>query len=238
MQLYFDLVTGEFTTSPGSLIAQIPAKRAAYCPIALKFLRNGIQTTLPTGTQFYFTGKQQTYFDSNFAVEANNALWSGPDSDGNYNVVPGYDTVALNTLFGYTYPIVDTIPHVPSVLLDGEIGWLKPSCAYWSKTPPWSLLVYNDVNKGIEGSPIVATSFAKGTFDIPAGQDYGVVTGLTLSGPPIQIFLTVKKNGAGQYNMFATVRNDGTITAGGFTFDLSAITNDDTYQVDYLAFSS
>lgn len=235
MQLYYDLVTDDFTTSPGKLIAQLPAKRAAYCPISLCFLRNRIQTTLPTGTQFYFTGKQQSYFDAGFAVEA--TAWTGPDENSNYNVLPSYDTVALNTLFGYTYPIIDTIPHVPSILLDGEIGWLKPGCAYWSKTPPWTLLVYNDVNKGIESSPIVATTFAKGTINIPAGQDYGQVTGLTLSGPPVQIFLTVKKNGAGQYNMFATTRNDGTITAAGFYFDLSGLTNDATYQVDYLAFS-
>jgi hypothetical protein len=58
------------------------------------------------------------------------------------------------------------------------------------------------------------------------------VTGLALPSVPAQVLVTVRKV-TGGLNLFATVRSDS-ITAGGFTVDLSAATDAATYQLDFL----
>jgi hypothetical protein len=72
----------------------------------------------------------------------------------------------------------------------------------------------------------------RGTQAIASGVDAVTVSGLGLASVPAQVLVTVRKL-AGGLNLFATVRGDS-ITAGGFTVDLSAPTDGATYKVDYL----
>ena len=58
------------------------------------------------------------------------------------------------------------------------------------------------------------------------------VTGLGLASAPAQVLVSVRKV-TGGLNLFATVRGDS-ITTGGFTADLSALTDAATYKLDYL----
>lgn len=161
MQVFYDLALGLFLQNPNSNneITQITAKRATSNIISLQFLNNGTPTTLPPSSQFIFCGKAavtspgSAYYDGAFAVYVDNTGWTGPDENGFYNCTPGYNTTVLNALFGYTYPNQDSLPHPDSVALVGEISWLKPGDTYYTKTPYWTLLVYNDVSKGIEGVP-------------------------------------------------------------------------------------
>lgn len=160
MQVFYDIALGLFLQSPSANneITQLTAKRASNNPISLQFLNNGTPVNLPTGTQFIFGAKQSNgnnggFYDDAYAVYVDNTGWTGPDENGFYNCQPGYNTTKLNSLFGYTYPNMDTFPHPDSVTLDGEISWLKPGDTLWSKTPYWQLLCYNDVSKGIEGVP-------------------------------------------------------------------------------------
>jgi hypothetical protein len=71
-----------------------------------------------------------------------------------------------------------------------------------------------------------------GTQAIAAGVDSVVVTGLGLSSAPAQVLVTVRKATGGS-NYFASVRGDS-ITAEGFTADLSAATDAGTYALDWL----
>jgi len=71
-----------------------------------------------------------------------------------------------------------------------------------------------------------------GTQAIAAGADSVAVTGLGLASVPSQVLVTVRKVTGGA-NLFASVRGDS-ITAGGFTADLSAATDASTYTLDYL----
>jgi hypothetical protein len=162
MKVYYDLATGLFLQSPNSNneITQITAKRAVNNPISIQFLNSGVVTTLPTGTQLLFSGKQAAgplgsgaYYDSQFAVEVTSSGWSGPDSNSFYTCNPGYNTTVLNALFGYNYPNPDSAIHPDSVTLVGEIAWLLPGQTLYNKTNYWNLIVYNDVSKGIEGIP-------------------------------------------------------------------------------------
>jgi len=155
MQVYYDLATGLFLQSPtaNNEITQITAKRAANNPISIQFLNNGVPTTLPVGSQLIFGAKPQFQYDNNYAVYVDPTGWSGPDGNNFYTCNPGYNTTLLNSLFGYTYPLTDTLPHPDSVILDGEISWLVPGASLYAKTPYWTLLCYNDVSKGIEGVP-------------------------------------------------------------------------------------
>jgi hypothetical protein len=162
VQVYFDIALGLFLQSPGSNneITQITAKRASNNPISLQFLTNGVVTTLPVGTSFIFGAKQifnsqgpNAYYDANYIVYAPNTMWSGPDSNNNYTCNPGYNTTQLNTLFGYTYPNVDNNPQPDYVNLVGEISWLLPGQTLYNKTGYWTIKVYNDISKGIEGVP-------------------------------------------------------------------------------------
>jgi hypothetical protein len=73
----------------------------------------------------------------------------------------------------------------------------------------------------------------RGTQAIAAGADSAAVTGLGLAAAPAQVLVTVRKL-TGGLNLFATVRDDS-ITAAGFTVDLSAATDGATYKLDYLA---
>jgi hypothetical protein len=71
-----------------------------------------------------------------------------------------------------------------------------------------------------------------GTRAIAAGADSVTVTGLGLESAPSQVLVTVRK-ATGGANLFACVRGDS-ITANGFTADLSAVTDAATYALDYL----
>ena len=72
----------------------------------------------------------------------------------------------------------------------------------------------------------------RGTQAIAAGASAVTVTGLGLATAPGQVLVTVRKL-TGGLNLFATVRDDS-VTAGGFTVDLSAATDGATYKLDYL----
>ena len=71
-----------------------------------------------------------------------------------------------------------------------------------------------------------------GTQAITAGADSVAVTGLGLGSAPAQVLVTVRK-ATGGLNLFASVRGDS-ITAEGFTADLSAVTDATTYALDWL----
>jgi hypothetical protein len=71
-----------------------------------------------------------------------------------------------------------------------------------------------------------------GTQAIASGADSVAVTGLGLASAPAQVLVTVRK-ATGGANLFASVRGDS-ITANGFTADLSAAADAATYALDYL----
>ncbi|HEV3270654.1 MAG TPA: hypothetical protein VGZ93_00565 [Candidatus Methylacidiphilales bacterium] len=83
------------------------------------------------------------------------------------------------------------------------------------------------------GGGIGGWGYVGGTQAIASGADSVTVSGLGLGSAPVQVLVTVRK-ATGGLNLFATVRGDS-ITAGGFTADLSGVTDAGTYQLDYLA---
>jgi hypothetical protein len=83
------------------------------------------------------------------------------------------------------------------------------------------------------GSSVGYVQKIRGTQAIASGADSVTVSGLGLASVPAQVLVTVRK-ATGGLNLFATVRGDS-ITAGGFTADLSGVTDATTYQLDYLA---
>jgi hypothetical protein len=83
------------------------------------------------------------------------------------------------------------------------------------------------------GSSVGYVQKIRGTQAIASAADTVTVTGLGLASTPSQVLVTVRKVTGGA-NLFATVRSDS-ITANGFTADLSGVTDSATYQLDYLA---
>jgi hypothetical protein len=72
----------------------------------------------------------------------------------------------------------------------------------------------------------------RGTVTVANGVDFHTVTGLALSFVPAQVLVQTRKP-AGGANLFATTR-DASITADGFTVDLSGQTTAAGYKLDYL----
>lgn len=70
-----------------------------------------------------------------------------------------------------------------------------------------------------------------GIFPIPSGVDFVQVTGLALGFTPTKCVPTIMKL-TGNLNFFATCRYD-TLSADGFTADLSAITDSGTYYLSF-----
>ncbi len=83
------------------------------------------------------------------------------------------------------------------------------------------------------GSPVGYVQKYRGSAAIGSAADSVTVTGLGLPAVPVQVLVTVRKPSSGGRNLFATVRSDS-ITTGGFTADLSAVTDAGTYKLDYL----
>lgn len=84
----------------------------------------------------------------------------------------------------------------------------------------------------IEPEDLVIPAFtADGEFAIGNGVDSGTVTGLNLAKVPRRVMVSVRKPSGGS-NLFASVV-EGTITTGGFSFTLSAVTDAATYKLDY-----
>jgi len=82
------------------------------------------------------------------------------------------------------------------------------------------------------GSAVAYVQKFRGTQAITSGADSVTLTGLGLPSVPAQVLVTVRK-AAGGLNLFATVC-DGSVSAGGFTVDLSGVTDASTYKLDYL----
>ena len=82
------------------------------------------------------------------------------------------------------------------------------------------------------GSLVGYVQRIRGTQAIASGVDNVTVSGLGLASAPGQVLVTMRKL-TGGLNLFATVRDDS-VTAGGFTVDLSAATDAATYKLDYL----
>jgi len=82
------------------------------------------------------------------------------------------------------------------------------------------------------GSPVQFVQKFRGTQAIASGVDSVTLTGLGLPSTPAQVLVSVRK-ATGGLNLFAVVR-DSTVTAGGFTVDLSGVTDAATYKLDYL----
>jgi hypothetical protein len=72
----------------------------------------------------------------------------------------------------------------------------------------------------------------RGSQAIASGADSVAVTGAGFASTPAQVLVTVRK-AAGGLNLFATVRGDS-ISAAGFTADLSAATDSASYTLDWL----
>ncbi len=82
------------------------------------------------------------------------------------------------------------------------------------------------------GSAVAYVQKFRGTQALASGADSATVSGLGLPSVPAQVLVTVRKATGGQ-NLFAVVRGDS-ISAGGFTVDLSGVTDAATYKLDYL----
>ena len=82
------------------------------------------------------------------------------------------------------------------------------------------------------GSSVGYVQKFRGTLALGSGVDSVTVSGLALASVPAQVLVTVRK-ATGGLNLFAVVRGDS-ITAGGFTTDLSAATDATTYKLDFL----
>jgi hypothetical protein len=77
-------------------------------------------------------------------------------------------------------------------------------------------------------------SVVSGSFAVTSGSDSVVVTGAAFGFVPSMIIVTVIKPSSANDNLFATVRNDS-ITADGFTADLSAPASVAVYILAYVA---
>lgn len=84
---------------------------------------------------------------------------------------------------------------------------------------------------GITTTP-AADEFKSGTFDIPNGQEFVVVTGMALSAAPSQVFVTIRKPNNG-LTLVASV-DGSTITSNGFTAWFNGKTDSVNYKLDYL----
>lgn len=72
----------------------------------------------------------------------------------------------------------------------------------------------------------------RGSKAIASGADSVAVAGAAFGASPAQVLVTVRK-ATGALNLFATVRGDS-ISADGFTVDLSAATDSGAYVLDWL----
>lgn len=85
------------------------------------------------------------------------------------------------------------------------------------------------------GTPPVAVAVGQivsGTVTLLSGVDGGTVTGLALTTTPSRVFLSVRSTAAGV--VLSAYLVDGTLSADGFTFVLSGLTEEAGYKLDYL----
>ena len=83
-----------------------------------------------------------------------------------------------------------------------------------------------------EEGPAAAASWSSGVYDIAEGAEGGTVSGLDLDFTPSTAIVTVQKPEGG-LNLTASVV-DGTLSADGFEFTLSGMTDSDGYKLSYL----
>ena len=146
--------------------------------------------------------------------------------------------VALTTsLAGVTSTLISTAPNSQSVtglesmVLESSDG-KHYRVSLITITSGTEILIGQDPIDSQVNSPITPVYSLTGSVSISSGVNSGVVTGLALPFVPIMIFLTVEKP-VDAFNIFATV-TQGSITANGFSYDLSGDTDSTDYKLNYL----
>lgn len=85
----------------------------------------------------------------------------------------------------------------------------------------------------VETNPLPVPDYVGGVGTLTAGVDYFIVTGLGLGSTPAGVMVSVSKPLSTDANIFATLRLDS-LTADGFTVDLSAAPPGAGYKLNYL----
>lgn len=145
--------------------------------------------------------------------------WTQSSDSKGWTGTLSFTSAALIQLFTPGQPYIDETLEFKLTAVDGSVS--KYSCP---------IKIYNSVTQvaGVgSGTPVSLTGIAS----IGNGADQGTVSGLNLLTAPRGVEISVMVP-TGGLNIFATV-DIGSITTGGFTFNLSGVTDSSGYKMLY-----
>jgi len=161
MRVFIDLNTRAFVLSPvlTQRVTELLFTRRDSVPVEVQFVRNGIVVELPGAAGQL--GIKKT-FDGEFLAYAPSWTASGSGADSVYTFGLNLNTTELDAEF----PEDDE----EFVTAKVEIEWSADGLT--SSTLPCSCTIFNDVIRGDEGAPTVATALTHIDFSDGAGGTY------------------------------------------------------------------
>lgn len=159
MRVYINLDSNEFVVSPvlTQRVSTLYLVRRDNVPVEVQFVRGGAVVELAAGA----TGKMgiKTAFDGDFLAYDSAWTQSGTGADTVYTFGLNLNTTELSAEF-----VTD---EEESITAKVEVEWTASGLV--SSTLPTSVVVYNDVIRGGEGSPSLATTLSDLDFSDGAG---------------------------------------------------------------------
>lgn len=164
MRVYIDLDSRSFVVSPvlTQRVSELLFTRRDIVPVDIQFVRGGSVVELAAGA----TGKiglKESYAASLLAYDG---AWTktGTGTATIYSFSLNLNTTELNTLF--------PTDSEDSITCRIEIEYAESGRI--SSTLPATAVVYNDVLRGDEGSPVVATTASSFNLQAPNGTVYSI----------------------------------------------------------------
>lgn len=162
MRVFVNLNTSEFVVSPTLLqrVSTLYMTRRDNVPVEVQFVRDGLVVELAGGA----TGKMgiKTTYGGSFLAYDSAWTKSGTGSSTIYTFGLNLNTTELTAAFP-----LDT---EDSITAKVEIEWVADGLT--SSTLPTSVVIYNDVIRGNEGTPTLATVMSNLDFSDGAGGVY------------------------------------------------------------------
>lgn len=162
MRVYVNLDSSEFVVSPTLLqrVSMLYMTRRDNVPVEVQFVRGGSVVELSGGA----VGKMgiKTTFAGSFLAYDSAWTKSGTGSETIYTFGLNLNTTEMNAAFP-----LDT---EDSITAKVEIEWIDSGLT--SSTLPTSVTIYNDVIRGNEGTPTLATVMSNLDFSDGSGGVY------------------------------------------------------------------
>lgn len=148
MRLYIDTETNQFVVNPlqRAPIDSVSFKRGDAAQVNIQFTNGSTVLSAVSSRDVKFGIKASGNYDGDYLVFTDDYTMNGND----YVLTPSFNTAGLNTILGSDSLTGNDVASVNTML---EVTWSDDGSSWYSSNTI-TATINNDVNKGLEGTPV------------------------------------------------------------------------------------